>query len=174
MEKPWCICSASCVWAGASWGPRLASNLESEVWPKWLLGSVHCVKCDTRTSLLTSTGSSESNVSTACLSNRRRHLIFSSPSLRPKFPSLVLVENLTSFNGQNGDGDSHGWNFQERNMYVWGTFWDQSQPPGSGGYPQSGCIFILMILQGKMVKTDHVEGGPRGPSWCSEADSSLR
>ena len=29
-----------------------------------------------------------------------------------------------------------------------------------------------MILQGKTVKTAHVEGDPRGPSWCSEADSS--
>ena len=48
------------------------------------------------------------------------------------------------------------------------------QPPGVGETSQSVSIFILVILQGKMVKTAHVEGGPRGPSWCSEVDSSSR
>ena len=38
------------------------------------------------------------------------------------------------------------------------------QPPGVGETSQSVSIFILVILQGKMVKTAHVEGGPGGPS----------
>ena len=33
---------------------------------------------------------------------------------------------------------------------------------------------FLVILHSEMVKTGYVEGGPRGPSCCPEADSSSR
>ena len=48
------------------------------------------------------------------------------------------------------------------------------QPIWVGGTSQSVSIFFWWILHCIMVKTAHDEGGHRGPSWCSEVDSSLR
>ena len=82
-----------------------------------------------------------------------------------------VVKYLTYFNGKIMGVMCQAEIFRDESLMVYEHFKTNLKVMGVVVYPQSGCIFVLMILQGKTVKTAHVEELPRTLSWCIQADS---